>query len=368
MRASRREFLYGLLAGLFISSCGGGSQSSSGNPQPPPQTGNPQPPPQTVQILFGLGADPERMINGYDPDGVRVLNLLKPDIVSFWLNGAKDSSGRVYGQSMTYIRDWAQKGRFSEWTQQGYSLMLITWENYDGQNPELGPPTKGDYHISDAFLQDLQEILTFLRSQARAKVYIALATEQSTYTACRLSPTCDHKIPYTDNINDLSRDYYTRLRENLLRAIELIRNSGLNAEYGICFGGWLVEFQEGVDFIRFFEPVIRSGNAVFFQSMFDYKMSENAGYGNPQRILKNCQFFNAYGKPLHLAHYMPNNKRADVIADDMAYMKNLEYLKELYRLGLRSFSFMDYGVVKDNKFSSLDRLYAFRQSLKEVRV
>lgn len=360
----RRQFLSTLALSLLAGSCGVGGSSTGKHDYPPPL----QPPsqPQTVRILFGLGEDPERMVNGYDPDGKRVLDTLSPDILCFWLNGAKDSIGRVYGHSMFYIREWANKGRFREWDSLGYSIMLITWENYDGQNPFLGQATMGDYHISEVFLQDLQETLTILKNQVRNKVYIVLATEQSTYTACRLSTSCEHRIPYTDSINDLSEDYYTRLRKNLLRAIDIIKNSGLNADYGICFGGWLVEFPEGVNFIRFFESVINSSNAVFFQSMFDYKMSENNSYGNPQRILKNCQFFSVYNKPIHLAHYMPNNKRADVIADDMSYMNNQEYLRALYRLGLRSFSFMEYGIVKDNYFGSLNKLSSFRKTLREV--
>lgn len=353
----RRTFLISLLLG--VASCGS-SGSNLSSLQPQPQL------PQRRSILFGLGEDPERLVNGYDPEGKRVLDILEPNILNFWLNGSVDDRGQPYGNSMHFIRDWANKGRFKEWSEQGYSLMLITWENYDGQNPSLGGPTYGEYHISQTFLQDLQDVLSILKSQVKGKVYIALATEQSTYTACRYNQTCKHEIPYTDSINDLTKDYYTRLRSNLLNAIDIIKNSGVDAVYGICFGGWLVEFQEGINFIRFFEPVIQNSNAIFFQSMFDYKMSENAGYGNPQRILKNCEFFSQYGKPLHLAHYMPNNKRADVVADDMTYMNNSDYIGRLYRLGLRSFSFMSYGLVKNNEYGSLDKLFAFRKSLREV--
>ncbi len=353
----RRTFLISLLLG--VASCGssGGNSSSL---QPQPQL------PQGRSILFGLGDDPERLVNAYDSEGKRVLDILEPNILNFWLNGSVDDRKQPYGNSMHFIRDWANKGRFKEWSELGYSLMLITWENYDGQNPSFGGPTYGEYHISQTFLQDLRDVLSILKSQVKGKVYIALATEQSTYTACRYNQTCKHEIPYTDSINDLTKDYYTRLRSNLLNAIDIIKNSGVDAVYGICFGGWLVEFQEGINFIRFFEPVIQNSNAIFFQSMFDYKMSENAGYGNPQRILKNCEFFSQYGKPLHLAHYMPNNKRADVVADDMTYMNNSDYIGRLYRLGLRSFSFMSYGLVKNNEYGSLDKLSAFRKSLKEV--
>ncbi len=353
----RRAFLISLILGLVSCGSSGGNSSSLQQQQQPPQR---------VSILFGLGDDPERLVNGYDPEGKRVSDILEPNILNFWLNGSVDNNGQPYGNSMTFIREWANKGRFKEWSEQGYSLMLITWENYDGQNPSLGGPTYGEYHISQTFLRDLQGVLSILKSQVRGKVYIALATEQSTYTACRYSQTCKHEIPYTDSINYLTKDYYTRLRSNLLNAIDIIKESAMDAVYGICFGGWLVEFQEGVNFIRFFEPVIQKSNAIFFQSMFDYKMSEKGGYGNPQRILKNCEFFSQYGKPLHLAHYMPNNKRADVVADDMSYMSNSGYIRRLYQLGLRSFSFMSYGLVKNDEYESLEKLSTFRKSLREV--
>ncbi|MEJ5338780.1 MAG: hypothetical protein WHS43_03910 [Aquificaceae bacterium] len=121
--------------------------------------------------------------------------------------------------------------------QRGYSLMLEIWENYDGQNPELGPAILGEYYISETFLQNLQEALSILKSQVRTKGYIALTTEQSTYTACRLSSNCEHKPSYTDSINQLNEAYYSRLQEDLLMAVELIRNSKLDADYGVCFGG-----------------------------------------------------------------------------------------------------------------------------------
>ncbi|MCS7084430.1 MAG: hypothetical protein NZL90_05560, partial [Aquificaceae bacterium] len=180
----------------------------------------------------------------------------------------------------------------------------------------------------------------------------------------RRDSSCPHRIPHTDVISNETRDYFNALRANLLRAIDEIRRMLPNSDYGACFGGWLVEFPEGVDFIRFFEPVINASNAIFFQSMMDFKASERGGYGNPQRILRNCEFYSSYRKPIHLAHYMPNNHRADVVAEDAREMARVEYLRRLYSLGLRSFSFMYYGVVKDNRFGSLDELSRLRNLMR----
>ncbi|MEN3033429.1 MAG: hypothetical protein ABDH18_00365 [Aquificaceae bacterium] len=329
----------------------GGSQGGGGSSGP-------------LSIKFGLGDDPERMINGYDPNGEMVLRRLNPQIVCFWLNGGRDSSGRITGSSMSFIRNWANARRFEEWSRAGYEIMLITWENYDGQNPGLGARTNGDYHTSEDFIRDLREILQILRDQVNTKTYIVLATEQSTYTACRQDSSCPHRIPHTDVISDQTRNYFSALRANLLRAIDEIRRILPNSDFGTCFGGWLVEFPEGIEFIRFFEPVINASNAVFFQSMMDFKASERGGYGNPQRILRNCEFYSSYRKPIHLAHYMPNNHRADVVADDARQMTNAEYLRRLHSLGLRSFSFMYYGTVKDNRFNSLDELSRLRNLMR----
>ncbi len=63
---------------------------------------------------------------------------------------------------------------------------------------------------------------------------------------------------------------------------------------------------------------------------------------------------------------MPVNKRADVVSDDMTYMSNAEYIRRLYQLGLRSFSFMHYGLVKNNEYRSLEKLSTFKENLKEV--
>jgi len=366
-KVKRREFIkliLGALAGSWLN-CGGGGNSGVSSLAPAPYTPAPSTPIAPKTIKFGLGMDPERMVDVYDPDGKRVLDAIKPNILCMWINGARDYQGRIYSPSMQYVREWANKGRFQEWSGMGYELMVITWENYDGQNPALGPATYGDYHISSQFLEDLRELLSYLVLQFKNKIYFALATEQSTYSACRYDRTCQDPYAYSDRINSTTQEYFGPLRDNLQRAVGLIRAQMPSADVGICFGGWLVEFDEGINFIKYFEPVITSSSAIFFQSMMGIKASENSGYGNPERILKNCQFFSAYGKPIHLAHYMPSSKRADVVAEDMDRMSKPDYLRQLVQY-LSSFSFMDYGLLKDNAYGCLDATVRFRQSLRAI--
>jgi hypothetical protein len=365
---NRREFLtliLSLCAG-GITGCGGGGANQTSSSSPPVSTPDPSPLPSTPKsIKFGLGMDPEKMIDAYDPAGKRVIDTLKPDIVCMWVNGGRDYAGNLYTPSLSYIRDWAQKRRYAEWSSLGYELMVITWENYDGQNPAFGIPTYGDWHISDLFLQSLEELSRYLKEQFNGRLYFALATEQSTYSACRYDRTCSNPLAYSDRINSTTVEYFSKLRDRLTEAIRLLKSYFPSADIGICFGGWLVEFEEGINFIRYFEAVIEESTAIFFQSMMDLKASENKGYGNPERIMKNAKFFSSYQKPVHLAHYMPNNRSADVVADDALRMLDPAYLRELARY-LQSFSFMDYEVIKDNLYDSLNAMAKLRTSLKSV--
>jgi hypothetical protein len=349
----RRDFIKTLVVGAtFILGCGGGGGGESSSSSNVNIT--------QKQIKFGLGDDPEQIIT--TTEGRYVLETLKPDILCMWINGAKDNVGRVYSPSMDYVRDFAKRGRFTEYSRLGYEIMVITWENYDGQNTSYGQPTKGDYHISDRFLADIEETLSYLSSYGRT-VYFALATEQSTYTACRYD--CSRRYEYSDRINDTTIEYYSKLRDNLLKAVRLIKSKMPSAQVGISFGGWLIEFKEGLDFIKYFEPVINESNAVFFQSMKNNKSSESNGYGNPESILKNAQFYSKYGKPVHLAHYMPDSMRQDVVADDMERMSNPEYVKTLSKY-LSSFSFMRYSLLANNGYDCLTKTAKFRQLLKNI--
>ncbi len=356
----RRDFLKLLFGGLSLTlfGCGANAGGNSSNSS--------QPFSLQKAIKFGLGPDPERMIDDYDPAGYMVLNTLTPNIVCMWINGAALSNGSVYSSSMEYVRNWAQEKRFAEWSQKGYELMVITWENYDGQNSTLGGPTYGNYHISNQFIQDMTELLGYLKAQFSNQLYFALATEQSTYTGCRYNHNIcgnqQEEEQYSDIINSTTEEYFSQLRTNLQKAASLIEAQIPSAYVGMSFGGWLVNFQNGIDFIHYFDSVINESTAVFFQSMIGEKASENNGYGNPQQIMKNCQFYQSYGKPIILSHYMPSSLRADVVADDMQTISAPSYLENLDNY-LYAFCFMDYGILKDNQYNCLTYTQNFRKEL-----
>lgn len=323
----------------------------------------PAPPACPAAFYIGLGEDPERLINGYDPDAPPVLQAIRPDLVVAWLNGYRDpASGQVRGD-LSYFYDWDARGRFAEWGAQGYGLMIITWENYDGQNPSYGPPTYGDYHLSPTFVSDVATLAAMLADYPRT-VYFVLATEFSTYPACRYDPSCADPLAYSDRYNAITREYYDALIPRLAEAMAAIRSHAPHARVGIGFGGWLATFdintpeeKAGRSLIHLFDPLIAQSDWIFFQSMIGKLPHENGGLGNPEQIQINVAFFEPYGKPIGLAHYnpgIPYAERLDVMRSDLLRMSDPMWLGEMRRRGLRLFAFMRYGPMKYNEYEVLD--------------
>ncbi len=325
---TRRDFLQALISSAFFYSCGGGAvtsgnsnESSGGYGQT--GTGN------DGIILFGLGDDPYALFTQHR----EMLEDLKVKILCAWINGAK-KDGRVYTPDRDWIIWWHESGFIKEVDQAGFRFMFITWENYDFQNPTLGTePTRGDYHISDEFLDDMKLLRDVLRSaNLRNKPYIALATEYTTYTACRYTADCEEK---NMTMNSITFEYFSELKEKINSAIDLFYDT---AYVGLSHGGWMVKGD--IKTLQFFDETIRRGNAIFFQSM---EITPNV---NIKQIWDNVMYFRQYNKPIHLAHYMPVNEDKKVIIAD-ASMMNTFYFCELKRNNLRSFSFMRYHLLED---------------------
>lgn len=306
------------------------------------------------------------MIDAYDPAGKKVLDAIRPDIVCAWLNG----TGR--GGDVSYFRDWHGKGRLKEWSDLGYDFMLISWENYDGQSLSLGGPTYGDYHLSSRFIGDIKEIATYLKGY-KGDIFFALATEFSTYPACRYGNSCTDESSVTvnsDRYNSKTKEYYDRFIPNILTSIDEIKSIIPKSRVGLSFGGWLVtfdepEYQAGKSLIHLLEPVIEKSDMIFFQSMRDKKTGEDEDIGNPAQIMLNCQFFSKYKKPLGVSHYMPHSKRADVMADDLEIMLKPEWLRAAKSYGLSLFSFMEYGLLKNNEFGVLNKAKEIGRAFKK---
>jgi hypothetical protein len=97
--------------------------------------------------------------------------------------------------------------------------------------------------------------------------------------------------------------------------------------------------------------------------MIDYTMQENNGFGNPQQILTNLNFFQQYNKNLGVSHYMPNNQRTDVITSDMNYMASTNYIQTIKSLNLKLFCFMRYALLVGNPSGDLVATQSFRTGL-----
>lgn len=352
-RITRRRFL-GLAAGALAFSIAPASRAD--RPSPPCRS----------PFRIGLGEDPARLLDGDDPEAPPVWNALRPDIACAWLNGYRDGSGDR--GDLSYFHDWHRAGRFARWGAQGIELMIITWENYDGQNPYYGPPTFGNYHISEQFLRDLEELAVMLADYPQT-VYFVLATEFSTYPACRYDLSCRNPLAYSDRYNAITREYYDRLIPHLLEAFAVVRRRCPRAQVGLGFGGWLATFdvntpeeKAGRSFIRIFDPVIHASDWIFFQSMIGRRAHENEGLGNPDQIRMNVEFFQGYGKPIGLAHYnpgLPYAERLDVMQEDLLRMMDPDWLNTIRGQGLRLFAFMRYGPMKGNGYGVLDLAAAF---------
>ena len=369
--AGRGEFAPPSLVGKGVGGLGPRIPSSAKRPAASAEVLSTCPSPYRI----GLGEDPERLLDGYDPEAPPVREALRPDVAVAWLNGYRDpATGRVHGD-LSYFRDWAARGRFAEWGARGYELMIITWENYDGQNPAYGPPTFGDYHISEAFVQDVAELSAMLADYPRT-VYFVLATEFSTYPACRYDRTCADPLHYSDRYNAVTREYYDQLIPRLREAMAAIRARAPRAQVGIGFGGWLATFDEntpeekaGRSFVRLFEPLIRESDWIFFQSMIGRRAAENGGLGNPDQIRMNGELFAPYGKPIGLAHYNPGwpyAERLDVMREDLLRMLDPSWLQEMRARGLRLFAFMRYGPMKYNGYGVLDLAAGFAGRFRET--
>jgi len=310
------------------------------------------------KILFGLGDDPMKIMVA-DTGGQQVYNTLKPNILCGWLNGGRYTTTNTIYSTCNYLLQW--KDHLQDWSNKGINIMIITWENYNGHDSSLGGATYGDYHISPLFLQDIQTICNMLKGY-KGNIYFALATEQSTYTSCRYdNHKCSNK--YENVVNQTTGEYYSKLKANLLKAIDIIKSTLPNAYYGMSYGGWLATFPQGQSFIQYFDDINNQSNYIFFQSMLDYTMQENHNFGNPQQILANLNFFKQYNKNVGISHYMPHNQDPKVVTSDMNYMASKSYIQQLIDLNLKLFCFMRYTLLEGNTDGDLAATQKFRTML-----
>lgn len=352
---SRRQYLQGLFAtSVFLAAC---QQNISVGQLPKPKALGPS------NWQLGIGADPGQLIGEIQTSAAvkELIRALSPNFLSGWLNSFDHRQG-----DLSFWRTWHRQGYLSAWFSQGYSLQVITWENDESL------PT-GEYHISAQYLEDLEELATYIRrANPQGKpTYWTLATEFSYW-----------RLP-ADTYNRETDKYYQALSQNLLRARAVIKRQLPSAWVAPSWGGWIVTFDypqqgSGRSMILPFASMLRQMDGVAFQAMRPRPAGEyNAELqrpdpGNPEQIRQCCEVFSQYSKSLMVSHYEPaikerhpNGGRADTVTRDFAIMTRPDWLKTVNRLGLNKFSFMHYGLYKLNPYNALDAAKTFKGILQE---
>lgn len=312
---------------------------------------------------FGIGANPAQLVweTQTNPAVKELVQAWSPQFLAGWLNSFDHKRGDI-----SFWRTWHEQGLLSAWFSQGYSLQVITWEN-----DEVLPT--GDYHISQQYLEDLEELAGYIRkANPQGKpTYWTLATEFSYW-----------RLP-ADTYNRTTAKYYQALIENLLQARTVIKRQLPSAWVAPSWGGWIVTFDYpsqggGRSMIPPFAPLLQQMDGIAFQAMRPRPTGEynpelkRPDLGNPEQIRQCCEVFSKYNKSLMVSHYEPaikerhpNGGRADTVTRDFLIMMRPTWLKTVTRLGLNKFSLMHYGLYKHNPYNALDAAQTFKRLLQE---
>lgn len=353
-RYSRRQYLQGLFAtSMLLAFC---DRRFAGK-EPVLKASN------ASRWHLGMGADPAQLLGEIkaNPAVRELVQAWSPDFLTGWLNSVDHKQG-----DLSFWRNWHRQGLLSTWFSLGYSLQVITWED-DTQLPT------GDYHISQQYLEDLEELAGYVRkaNPKGRQTYWTLATEFSYW-----------RVP-ADTYNTQTEKYYQKLMQNLLRARAVIKRQLPNAWVAPSWGGWIVTFDfpnrgSGRTMIPPFADMMRQMDGVAFQSMRPRPAGEfnpelqRSDPGNPEQIRLCCEVFAKYRKSLMVSHYEPsikeshpNGGRADTVTRDFAVMAQPRWLKTVSDMGLDKFSLMHYGLYKNNPYNALDAAKTFKGVIQE---
>lgn len=359
-RRSRRQFCQSLgFSSLLAALTPEGCQRTMTNALASSYSSNPQ-----QGWALGIGADPYRYLweMGTSPDVGQIARAWSPQFLSAWLNSPDNRSG-----DLSSWQHYSQSGQLFDWFDQGFSLHVITWEN-DGSLPT------GNYHISQQYLKDLEQVAGLIRqaNPADRPTYWTLATEFSYW-----------RLP-ADTYNHETADYYQQLMKNLRRAKGVIKSELPNAWVAPSWGGWIATFDDpargwGRSMIPPFAEFLQDMDGVAFQAMRPRRTGEfdpNGDIpdpGNPAQILQCCQVFSQYHHSFMVSHYEPNLKeshpnggRADTVANDFLLMMRPNWLNAATRLGLNKFSLMHYGLYKGDPYGALTAAETFQKIVRQT--
>lgn len=264
------------------------------------------------KLIFGIGSEADGAIN------TRLIKETKANMLTSWYNGPND---------LPWMSQWKDNFIPALYAK-GYTLHLITFtEKPEGEvDTSFGKACGRSYPVSNQVVEDMRKIAsTFAGS---GKLYVTLFTEFQTY------PCEDNKWVGNEN-------YYNQLKSNYRAIKEIFHQEAPNSQVGISWGGWQSRWTDvdgggGRALIPYFADIIKESDITSFQAM-------ESG-SNIDDIQNMTAILGAYGKPVVLSHYKPDNRAQETFNNDVRAVLTESYLRKLTSNGLVAMSFMD----KDN--------------------
>ena len=261
------------------------------------------------KLVFGIGSEADQAIKS------RLATEAPVKMLTSWYNGPND---------LPWITNW-KNNLIPELYAKGYILHLITFtEKLEGPvvTPN-GPACGREYPVSVQIREDMRKLASTFAGNG--KLYVTLFTEFQTY------PCDDNKWKGNEN-------YYETLKDNYHAIKDIFHQYAPNAKVGISWGGWQSRWDDpggggGKSLFPYFADIMNESDITSFQAM-------ESG-SNVEDIRNMTRILGAYGKPVILSHYKPDNRSQTTFDADMKAVLTDTFLGDVTSLGLIAMSFMD---------------------------
>ncbi len=264
---------------------------------------------QTPKMNFGMGPEADQALQ------TRLVKETPVKMLTSWFNGSHD---------LSWIMNW-KHDLIPQLYTKNYMLHLVTFTDY----PEIplqtpyGPACGREYPLTTKMLDDMKKLAqTFAGS---GELYVTLFTEFQTY-------------PCEDNTWVGNENYYKTLKDQYRAAKQVFKEYAPNAKVGISWGGWISRWDDpskgaGRSLIPYFDDILKESDITAFQAM-------ESGT-NVEDIRSMSKILGAYGKPIILSHYKPDNGSQTTFDADVKTVFTDDFLREITGYGLFAYSFMD---------------------------
>lgn len=282
------------------------SKTLSSSVQPTQQTGQPSSAPH---LVFGIGPEADKALQ------TKLAQEAPVKMLTSWYNGPND---------LAWITHW-KNDLIPQSYDKGYILHLVTFSDFPEINLQTpyGSACGREYPLSARMLDDMKTLAqTFAGS---GQLYVSLFTEFQTY-------------PCEDNTWVGNENYYKTLKDQFRATKQIFKEHAPNAKIGISWGGWISRWDDpvkgaGRSLIPYFDDILKESDFTDFQAM-------ESGT-NVEDIRSMSKILGAYGKPIMLSHYKPDNGSQSTFDTDVKAVLTDDFLKEVTGYGLFAYSFMD---------------------------